>query len=72
VRHEPEKTVLYQIVAEHLETFLEEARNTYDHPLPRYVEKELREYLKCGLHPLWILARCVSGVWVYHVGRVFV
>src|SRR5664280_1878100 len=48
-RHEPEKTVLYKIVSEHLETFLEEVRDHYDKPLPKYVEKELRDYLECGL-----------------------
>ncbi len=48
-RHQPEKTVLYKIVSEHLETFLGEVRDRYDKPLPKYVEKELRDYLKCGL-----------------------
>jgi hypothetical protein len=48
-RHEPEKTVLYRIVAEHLETFLAEARERHDKGLPKYVEKELREYLDCGI-----------------------
>ncbi len=48
-RHEPEKTVLYQIVSEHLETFLREVHDHYDKPLPKYVEKELRDYLACGL-----------------------
>jgi hypothetical protein len=40
----PEQTLLYQILAENLETFLDRAR-TEDHELPWYVEKELREYL---------------------------
>jgi len=48
-RHEPEKTVLYKIVSEHLETFLGEVGDHYDKPLPKYVEKELRDYLRCGL-----------------------
>jgi len=48
-RHEPEKTVLYKIVSEHLETFLDEVRDHYEKPLPKYVEKELRDYLACGL-----------------------
>src|SRR5664280_1165768 len=54
-RHEPEKTVLYKIVSEHLETFLEEVRDHYDKPLPKYVEKELRDYLECGLLPYGFL-----------------
>ncbi len=47
--HEPEKTILYKIVSEHLETFLGEVSDHYDKPLPKYVEKELRDYLACGL-----------------------
>jgi len=48
-RHEPEATALYKIVAAHLETFLAEARETHERALPQYVERELREYLKCGI-----------------------
>jgi hypothetical protein len=51
-RREPEATPLYKIVAEHLETFLAEAREKHERALPKYVERELREYLKWGLsHP---------------------
>ncbi len=32
-----------------LETFLAHARQTYEAPLPRYVEQELRGYLRCGV-----------------------
>ena len=32
-RHEPEHDLLYQVLAEHLETFLQQAR-TEDHALP--------------------------------------
>lgn len=49
VRHEPEKTVLYEVVAGWLETFLAYARESYARPLPRYVERELRRYLRCGI-----------------------
>jgi hypothetical protein len=55
-RHEPEETVLYQIVAENLETFLAEARDRYAEPLPAYVEKELRDFLRCGLLQYGFLA----------------
>ena len=48
-RHEPEKTVLYKIIAGHLETFLAGAREQYEHGLPKYVEKEFRAFLDCGL-----------------------
>ncbi|MFC1642098.1 hypothetical protein ACFL5O_05335 [Myxococcota bacterium] len=33
-RRRPEKTILYQVVAEYLETFLDEVRTKYDKPLP--------------------------------------
>jgi hypothetical protein len=59
LRHEADKTGLYQIVSQHLETFLDEVHDHYDKPLPAYVERELREFLKCGLLPYGFLrARC--------------
>ena len=36
------------LVRQHLESFLAHAREHYDGGLPRYVEAELRAYLKCG------------------------
>ncbi len=48
-RHRPEETLLYRLVAEHLETFLAESRERHDRPLPKYVERELRAYLRCGI-----------------------
>ena len=45
----PTETVLYSVVRQHLETFLAHAREMYEAPLPRYVEDELRGYLKCGV-----------------------
>ena len=47
-RHEPENNLLYQVLAEHLETFLQQARSS-DHTLPWYVERDLRAFLKCGV-----------------------
>ena len=45
----PTETVLYAVVRDHLETFVAHARETYDAPIPRYVEQELRGYLRCGV-----------------------
>jgi hypothetical protein len=45
----PTETVLYGLVHRHLESFLAHAREHYDGGLPRYVEAELRAYLKCGV-----------------------
>ena len=44
----PHDTVLYRLVKEHGSNFLQYARDMYDGPLPRYVEDELRGYLRCG------------------------
>ena len=50
-RREPEHTVLYQVVKDHLRTFLAEARERSEHGfgLPGFVERELERYLECGL-----------------------
>jgi len=46
-RHKPEQTLLYQIIEHHYPEFqaLMEAQNR---PLPKYVQQEFDEYLKCG------------------------
>ena len=41
--------MLYGVVRDFLETFLAHTRDSYEAPLPRYVEDELRGYLKCGV-----------------------
>ena len=48
-RHEPEKTALYGVVREHLETFLDRARGSEGDGYPHFVEHEFRRYLDCGL-----------------------
>jgi len=50
VRREPEKTVLYHVLASHLETFLARVASDPDRgDLPRFVVRELRGFLDCGL-----------------------
>ncbi|TDJ72856.1 MAG: hypothetical protein E2O39_05975, partial [Planctomycetota bacterium] len=49
-RRQPEQGALYRVLAEHLETFLDRASADETRPrLPRFVERELRGYLRCGL-----------------------
>jgi hypothetical protein len=48
-QREPDTTVLYQIVRANLEPFLRYTRDNYRRPLPRYVERKFRNYLRCGL-----------------------
>ena len=47
-RHRPEETALYTVVREQLEAFLACAREG-DRPAPRFIEQELRAYLRCGI-----------------------
>ncbi len=47
-RHQPEKTLLHEVVREQLEGFL--ANSFYrDQAAPRFVEHELRSFLRCGV-----------------------
>ena len=48
-RHRPEESDLYKVVQENLETFLRLVHEECGRPLPAFVEKEFREYLKCGI-----------------------
>ena len=48
-RHRPEETVLYKIVQENLETFLRLVQEECGRPLPDFVAKEFRDYLKGGI-----------------------
>jgi hypothetical protein len=47
-RHELEKTLLNQVVREHLEGFLARSSRRYQ-PTPRVIEQELRAFLRCGV-----------------------
>lgn len=44
----PEESVLYGVVAAQLETFLER-QHRRDRIVPRFVERELRSFLQCGI-----------------------
>src|SRR5262250_189525 len=47
---DPSHTVLYTVIAEHLETFLALCEADPDAPgLPAYVEREFYDYLRCGI-----------------------
>ncbi len=47
-RRRPEHGALHRVLRENLETFLARARER-DRPVPRFVERELRAFLECGL-----------------------
>ena len=45
----PERSVLYEVVRDHLETFLANAAaSRSDAGLPRFIEREFRDFLSCG------------------------
>ena len=46
-RHEPEKTPLYSIVANHLEQ-LNQHLTLHETSLPVFVQREFADYLRCG------------------------
>ena len=46
-RHQPEQTLLYQVVEEYYPEFLSHLSES-DKTLPQYVQNEFEEYLKCG------------------------
>ena len=47
-RREPKQTVLHRVFLEHLETFLDRSgADTFE--LPKYVERELRAFVECGV-----------------------
>ncbi|MCP5058546.1 MAG: transposase, partial [bacterium] len=47
-RHRPEKTLLHRVIREQLGTFLSGAREQGS-PVARFVEREIRAYLDCGV-----------------------
>ena len=49
-QRKPQETVLYRVVADHLETFLDHVREHHERGLPAYVENEFRALLTCGIH----------------------
>ena len=50
MRRRPEDGVLHRVLREHLETFLEEVRaRDGGGSLPEFIERELREFLSCGV-----------------------
>jgi hypothetical protein len=50
-RRRPERTALYRLVQQHLETWLARAqeRDPDAAPIPRHVERELRGFFECGI-----------------------
>ncbi len=59
-RHRPEGTALHRALRENLETFLARAEQS-GRSVPRFVVRELRAYLQCGLLPFgFVRVRCTQ------------
>jgi len=61
-RRRPEDTVLYQLVQEHLETFLAQVERETGSGLPEFVKGEFEAFLQCGIPSfrwgrLWLTGR---------------
>ncbi len=57
-RHQPEHTLLYQIVEQHYPLFVTHIARQ-GRPLPGYVQREFEEYLRCGrLEHGFLRVRC--------------
>ena len=58
-RRRPEETVLYQLVAEHAETFFAQVEAETGTALPDFVKEEFETFLECGILPHGFLrVRC--------------
>ena len=57
-RHQPEKTLLYQLLLKHYPDFRRQLAEE-DRILPDYVQREFEDYLKCGrLEHGFLRVRC--------------
>lgn len=57
-QHQPEQTLLYQIVSQHYPAFVE-TMQAQEAPLPPYVQQAFSDYLKCGrLEHGFLRVRC--------------
>ncbi len=48
-RRRPEETTLYQVVQEHLDTFLAQVEQETGTGLPQFVQNEFKAFLECGI-----------------------
>ena len=65
-RHQPEQTLLYQLIEQHYPAFIHQlaAQGT---TLPGYVQREFEEYLKCGRLEYGFLRVCCETCHAEHL-----
>ncbi len=62
VPRQPQDTLLYRVVYDHLDDFIALAEERYERPLPRYVINAFRGYLACGkMERGFVWFRCECG-----------
>ena len=60
VRHQPERTLLYQLVEQYYPPFVEHLA-AHERSLPAHVQREFEDYLKCGrLEHGFLRVRCMD------------
>ncbi len=73
-RHRPEQTLLYQLVESHYPEFIKQLSDQ-GKSLPRHVEKEFAEFLKCGglehgfLLVIWFVTTANMRSWSRSVAK---
>ena len=63
VRYErrlPEETTLYQVIQEHLETFLAQVETETGASLPNFVKDEFDAFLECGILAHGLSSACAA------------
>ncbi len=71
-RRQPETTALYRAVREHLDPFLDEARERDGEGYPQFIEREFRRYLRLRSTGARLRAAALLGVWLRATGRLLV
>ena len=66
-RRRPETTVLYQVVARELRTFLAQVEQRGGAGLPGFVRRELAALLSCGITARGFARRTGATVWEFRV-----
>ncbi len=71
-RRRPEDTVLYQVVQEHLETFLAQVEGEAGSGLPEFVKSEFDAFLECGIPRPWLSTPALRRLRPREAPRFFV
>jgi hypothetical protein len=68
-RRRPEKTILYQLVQEHIETFFAQVKTETGSGLPDFVKDEFDTFLECGILAHGFLRLRCAGIVNFTLNR---